>query len=647
MPLAPGLRLGAYEIQDLLGAGAMGEVYRARDMTLGRVVAIKILPQVFTTDPDRLARFEREARVLASSVAMSVLSIRQNRSGPSEDGPIRFAFSGPDQAPQLIGPGVLSPDGRQVAFVAANPVGARTLWIRSLDSSTGRRIDGTDGAEGPFWAPDGQFVGFGVPSQRRLKKVDLRTGLVQNVCAIADALMGATWSPDGVILFAPDNRVPLYQVSASGGTPRPVTALATERRENSHRWPHFLPDGRHFLYTARSDVRENTGIYVGSLDSEASSWLFEAQSQTLYAAPGFLLFVREGSLLAQRFDPAALALTGEPVAVAESVAHNTASASAFFSVSGNGRVTAFRTDGSRTNQLVWFDRDGKKQESTAVEGPFEQLRMAADGRRAAVVATDVDSGNRDIWIVDLTNGTLTRLTSHPANDWHPVWSPDGAHVAFASDRNGASTVYRRPSDGSGSEELVPTPTVKGNVFPNDWSPDGALLTAHVSTPQTLLDLWIVPLTDDRKPYQLVQTRFTEQMASFSPDGRRVAHVSDESGTPEVYVQAIGGGNRQRVSRSGGLHPRWRGDGRELFFIDGTNRFVAVGVGAGDTFTATTPVALFNACGTAGTTAGEKRYDVLADGARSLWVCPTPMNAPSQVNVLVNWQEGLKQRVPTR
>ena len=502
-----------------------------------------------------------------------------------------------------------------------------------MDSPTPRRIGGTEGAEHPFWSPDAEFVGFGAAEQRRLKKVDLSQGHVQNIYSIADSFLGATWNQDGVIVFGPDNRVPLLRVSNSGGTPEPVTALDPARRENSHRWPHFLPDGRHFLYTARSDVRANTGILVGTLDTKDRTWLVEAQSNAVYAAPSYLLFVREGTLLAQRFDAATLKLSGEPFALAGNVSQNTTSASASFSISAGGRVVVYRTDVEQTRQLVWFDRSGAKLGSTVVEGAFDQLELAPDGKRAAMITADRDTGNRDIWLVDVTRGALTRLTSHPANDWFPVWSPDGAHVAFASDRNGMSTVYRKAADGSGPEELIPTPNPGGTTFPDDWSADGRLLAVHVSTPLRALDVRVVP-TDDRKPYGLAQSELQEQNAAFSPDGRWVAYVSDESGAPEVYVQALGKAGKQRVSTSGGVQPRWRRDGRELFFINTAGKLMAVEVRAGDGPAGSPPVALFDACGPS--TPQYRRYAVAPDGARSLWLCATPRVTPSLVTVSIDW-----------
>ena len=488
--------------------------------------------------------------------AVGAWSILRTRAEAPLVMPTNFTFTAPDEAAQIDGAPVVSPDGRRIALAAVNESGERALWIRSLDSSTPRRIDGTEGAVGPFWSPDGQSVAFGVPAQGRLKRVDLSSGFVQSIGPINDAFLGGAWGT-GTIVFSPDNRVVLQRVSASGGTAEPATVLDPAKRENSHRFPHFLPDRQHFLFTARSDVRENTGIYLGRLGSTERTWLVEAQSSASYAAPGYILFVREGTLLAQPFDLAALRMSGEPFVVATNVAQGTVGAGASFSVSDDGRVVAYRIASPESADLAWFDRRGERIGNTIAEGPFQQVRLAPDGKRAAVTMTDRDTGNRDIWQVDLTNGATTRFTSHPANDWHPVWSRDGTELAFDSDRAGLSSIFRRPADGSKPEVEVPTAGLPGHRFVDDWSPDGRMMAVHTSTQETTLDAWIVPL-DDRKPYEIARTTFQEHSQRFSPDGRWLAFVSSESGTLEVYVQALGKVGKHRVSTSGGTGPRWRG-----------------------------------------------------------------------------------------
>ena len=569
--------------------------------------------------------------------AVGAWSILRTRAEAPLAMPTNFTFTAPDEAAQIDGAPVVSPDGRRIALVAVNEAGERALWIRSLDSSTPRRIDGTEGAVGPFWSPDGQSVAFGVPAQGRLKRVDLSSGFVQSIGPINDAFLGGAWGT-GTIVFSPDNRVVLQRVSASGGAAEPATVLDPAKRENSHRFPQFLPDRQHFLFTARSDVRENTGIYLGRLGSTERTWLVEAQSSASYAAPGYILFVREGTLLAQPFDLDALRMSGEPFVVATNVAQTTVGAAASFSVSDDGRVVAYRIASSESADLAWFDRRGERIGNTIAEGPFQQLRLAPGGKRAAVTMTDRDTGNRDIWQVDLTNGATTRFTSHPANDWYPVWSRDGKELAFASDRAGLSSVFRRPADASKPEVEVPTAGLPGHRFVDDWSPDGRMMAMHTSTQETTLDAWIVPL-DDRKPYEIARTTFQEHSQRFSPDGRWLAFVSSESGTLEVYVQALGKVGKHRVSTSGGTGPRWRGDSRELFFVDGMGRLASVSVAPGDAFVTTPPVALFNACGT--NTTENERYEIDARGQRSLWICPSRRNAAARVSVSVQSPIGSK------
>jgi Tol biopolymer transport system component len=606
---------------------------RLRDIGDTRVV------QIDERAADRAAEVPRAASRISTWAALALgivvgatavsLLVRRRPPAASIESPTRLTFTLPDEAPIMTSAPVASPDGRHIAFAARNADGEPSLWIRSLDSSTPRQIAGTGGAVIPFWSPDGRSVGFGVPVEGRLKVLDLTAGHVQPIGNIRDAVPGATWSKDGVVLFSPDNRVMLHRVSASGGTSEPVTTLDPARRENSHRWPHFLPDGRHFLFTARSDVRENTGIYVGTLGSNERTWLMEAQSNAVYTAPGYLLFVREGALLARRFDAATLRLSGEPFALAGNVAQSTVGAFGSFSVSSDGRVIAYRTAEATVNEIMWFDRVGAKIGETIARGEFEAVRLASDGQQAVVTMPDKDSGNRDIWQLDLSSGTPTRLTSHPANDWNAVWSPDGKELAFGSDRNGLSAVYRKATDGSGREVALSMTGVPGNRFPDDWSEDGQLLAVHSSMPDTALDLWVVPI-DGRPAYEVARTKFQEQSLRFSPDGRWIAYVSDVSGRPEIYVQALGKTDKRRVSTAGGIAPRWRRDGGELFFVDAANRLMAVAIKDGKPVGSTR--ALFNTCGPSGT--AHLRYDVVADGARSLWLCPSARPTASLVTVSI-------------
>jgi eukaryotic-like serine/threonine-protein kinase len=535
--------------------------------------------------------------------------------------PISFTLAAPARH-ELDGTPVPSPAGNRLAFVATAASGESALWIRSLDSPVPRRVSGTEGASRPFWSPDGRFVGFGTDGN--LKRVDPDGGPVQIIASLAFPFAGATWNRDGVILFAPANRAPLSRVPAAGGTAEPVTVLDGARGENSHRWPSFLPDGRHFLFTARAALPEHTGVYVGSLDSPETKWLLPAQSPAVYVASGFLLFARDGALLAQRFDARTLELSGDVHAITGQVPQQTEGAWAAFAASADGTVLAWGARAAK--RLIWFDRNGTEVGVVGPTGRFSQLRLAADGARAAVVSADRSTGSRDIWVVELATGALTRVTSHPANDWFPVWSPDGAELLFSSDRDEMPSFYRAAANGAGAEKLVFRPDLQAlkvrEVFPTDWAADGRHVAFH-SYPQSSErpgGIWVLPLVTDPAPSPLVQGPFTNWIGSFSPDGRWLAYVSDESGSEEIYLRSLETAARFRVSVGGGSQPRWRGDARELFFVSSDNRLMAASVSLDGESVPAPAAPLFFGCGTR-PASWAYHYDVSADGSRSLWLCP--------------------------
>ncbi|HEX5160492.1 MAG TPA: protein kinase [Steroidobacteraceae bacterium] len=553
--------------------------------------------------------------------------------------PVQFTIAPPPQH-ILVGPPVPSPRGERLAFVAMSPAGESALWLRPRDTTEARRIAGTEGALRPFWSPDGRFVGF--HSNGIVKRVDPDRGPVQSVVRAAMPFAGASWNADGVLLFAPTNRAPLHRVAAAGGEPVPVTTLDAERGENSHRFPHFLPDGRHFLFTARAARRENTGIYVGSLDSGRVKWLLPALSPAVYVPPGYVLFVRDGALLAQRFDARTLALSGDARAIYSGIDHQPHGAEAAFAASADGTVLAWTREVAR--ELQWYDRDGAPLGVIAANAGYEQLRLSPDGKRAAVVMPDGDTGNRDIWVVELESGALTRLTSHPANDWFPVWSPDGSELLFASERDERTGLYRTPSSGAASDDpqlvLAADRTTWREHFPTDWSADGQYAVFH-AFPQGRNrggGMYLLPLHGARTPRRLTEGSFTEWIGSFSPDGKWLAFVSDESGADEIYVRSLASSKRYRVSVGGGGHPRWRRDGRELFFISPDNRLMSSTVDLAGDFTHLPPRPLFTGCGSR-PLAWDSNYDITADGSRSLWRCNS--GSADTGTVAVDWQSALR------
>jgi eukaryotic-like serine/threonine-protein kinase len=525
-----------------------------------------------------------------------------------------------------------SPDGSQILMLARSTSGETSLWIRAIESAAVQRIPGTEGAVQPFWSPDGRSVGFSADGM--LKRTTLTGAAVQQITSVDPVASGATWSQDDVIVFAPSNRTPLYQVSAGGSGRAALTALNAERRENSHRWPHFLPDGRRFLFTARSDLPEHTGIYVASLDSPGNpKWLMAAQSSAVFVPSGHLLFVRDSTLFAQPFDVASAELDGEPAAVAGNVLQEPSAAQGMFAVSANGRVLSYSESGG--NRLAWFDRSGKETPIASPRGEFTQVQLSPDGSRAALVMPDRQSGNRDIWLVTLADGGLTRLTSDPTNDWFPVWSPDGTEMIFASDRDGRPAFYRASTIGTRSEERVFLAASTGWIFPTDWSGDGRTLAFH-SYPRG--DVSLLPLSGHVAPTALVESPFTDWVAAFSPDRRWVAYVSDESGREQVYLKPVTASGKHRVSVNGGIQARWRADGAELFFLGPRNELMSVSVGRGPSV-AGPPVQLFEGCRGSRRDTFNHLYDVAPDG-RSLWICP---GDGASAIATVNWASRAPRR----
>ncbi|HET6645923.1 MAG TPA: protein kinase [Pyrinomonadaceae bacterium] len=531
----------------------------------------------------------------------------------------------------------VSPDGTRLAFIATSE-GRNLLWLRSLNSVSAQALSGTEGAGAaspPFWSPDGRFIGFFAGG--KLKKIDASGGPPQTLCDAA-AGRGGTWNRDGLIVFGDASGV-LYRVSAAGGEPKPVTALDRSRFESSHRWPYFLPDGRHFIYNVRSAQAESSGIYVGSLDSnETKRLLLPTALNAVFAPPGFLLFMRNKALLAQRFDADGFQLTGEPFPVAEQVAFNMGLGRAAFAASENG-VLAFRTGGGDLNQPVWFDRGGKKIGSLGAPGLYFTLWLSPDERRAAVDLVDNQTGTNDVWLFD-ARGIPSRFTTHPAGDSNPLWSPDGSSVVFSSSREGLMNLYQKIESGVGNEELLLKSTEA--KIADDWSSDGQFIAYQTFNPKTKWDLLMVPMSGDRQPFAFLQTEFSEHQAQFSPDAKWIAYTSDESGGPEVYVQTFpASGGKWRVSTGGGCQPRWRRDGRELFYIAADRKLMAVDVKLGSTFEAGVPKPLFGPLGVLTLTDFRNHYAVTADGQRFLINTTIEGADTTPITVVVNWTAELR------
>ncbi|MGI9069039.1 MAG: protein kinase domain-containing protein [Pyrinomonadaceae bacterium] len=589
---------------------------------------------------------ERLAWIVAGVLLVGLLAalpfaIAHLRRAPEDLRVLKLSVMPPEKATifVIVPAMALSPDGRDLAFVAYSE-GQSVLWVRSLDSLSAQALPGTEGASAAsslFWSPDSRFIGFFAGG--KLKKIDASGGPPQTLCDAAAGSRGGTWNRDGVIVFALSSSGPLYRVSATGGEPVPVTALDQSRFETAHRWPYFLPDGRHFLYFARGSQAESGGIFVGSLDSKDTKRLLPTTLNAAYAAPGFLLFLRNETLMAQRFDVDELQLTGEPFLVAERVAYNPGLGRRAFSVSENG-VLVYRSGSGQINQPFWFDRGGKQIGSLGAASLYFTLWLSPDERRAAVDRVDTQTGTTDIWLFDLLRGTPSRFTTDPAGDSNPLWSPDGSRIVFASSREGVANLYQKTASGGGTEEVL-LKSGEEKVH-EDWSSDGQFIVYRTLNPKTKLDLWVLPMSGDRQPFPFLQTEFNEQQAQFSPDGKWIVYTSDESGGPEVYAQTFpASGGRWRVSTGGGCQPRWRRDGRELFYIAADRKLMAVDVKLGVTFEAGVPKALFGTS-VLSLTDFRSHYAVTADGQRFLINSTIEETNATPISVVVNWAADLKR-----
>jgi Tol biopolymer transport system component len=582
---------------------------------------------------ERLA-WAAAAVFLLSSVALTVAYFRRP-SSPARARPIHLQVAAPSNA-DFGGAAEISPDGNWLAFTATSSDGSSALWVRPLDSPAARLLPGTGEASQPFWSPDSRALGFF--AGRKLKTIELSGGAVQVLHDVSGDVRGGAWAQDGTIVFSPSFLSSLLRISSAGGPVRPATTLDPARREQTHRFPSFLPDGRRFLYFASPGSGEEPGsILLGSLDGDKPVLLLQSSSLARFASSGHLLFARGKTLLAQAFDPTALRLTGRPFAVAEPVASFGAmSGFRVFSVSDTG-ILVYKTGAVQDSRLVWLDRSGRELAALGSPGNYYAPRLSPDGTRVAAAKTESESNDGDIWLTDLSRNVTSRFTFSEADDSTPVWSPDGRRVFFTSSREGVSNLYQVRPDQPGREEIVLRTTAW--KVPDDVSPDGRFLVYETSDPKTRIDLWILPLSGDRTPAPLVTSPFDEFAAQFSPDGRWIAYTSNESGRGEVYVQSFPGpGGKWQVSAAGGGTPRWTRDRKQLLYYGSDGRLMAAAVRLAPAFEASAPVPLFKV---ALLEAPDRQYEVSHDGSRILAnvVVGGTESLSRPLNVVVDWHAG--------
>ena len=557
-------------------------------------------------------------------VAIALYRGRLGTSRANADGALRMQQVAPPGT-TIVSSGVVSPAGRHLAFVARDEESGRTaLWIRALDSPQPRVLPGTEGASQPFFSPDGRMLAFFMKG--RLVATDLKGERARTIAAVHGAPAGGGWGADDVIVFA-DWTTGLYSVAATGGPIAPLTQLDHTALDVAHAWPQFLPDGRRFLYQVISADSSRTGVYAGSIDGEGSVRLLDNASAAAYAPPGFLLYLQHDMLMAEPFDAVQLSLGGRAVLLARGVSAPLLSDGNV--ISGSRELLAFR-EGAATQRLTWVDRSGTPQDVLDVPTSMFNFRVSPEGRYLLAASSLTDSAG--LWLVDLARRHFTRLE---ADGIAPLWSPDGAHLAFTS-RAGLD-LYVRARAGEGPvKPLISDQSVK---VLNDWSPDARHIVFTRHDPQTKLDLWSVPLSGGAAR-AVLNTSFNEVQARISPDGRWIAYTSDESGTQDVYVRRYPSLDDPRmISVAGGGQPQWRADQRELFYLSHDRSLMAVTVTGADRLSFGAPRRLFRTSIGDGPSSARESYAVMADG-RSFLIDARRDSGMPPITVMLNWAAGL-------
>jgi Tol biopolymer transport system component len=534
----------------------------------------------------------------------------------------------------------IAPNGHTVAVVGDRESGGKSaLWFYEIGSREPNSVANTDGASFPFWSPDGRFLGFF--AEGKLKRLDIAGGGVQTLCD-APSGRGGSWNRDGVILFTPSGRIGdvVNRISASGGTPQRISTLDASRGETSTRWPMFLPDGKHYLFMAFdvSAQGKPQAIYVGSLDSKERKFLTTAAANTAYAAPGYFLFFRDKTLFAQHIDLGKFELTGEPSPILTDIQYEPRIGHATFSVSTDRVLLAQNGTGISLSRLEWFDRSGKEMGAVGKPDVFANVNLAPNGKSLAVDQVDMGNQNSDVWLYDLQGEGTKRMTFDPAIDAMPVWSPDGTRVVFGSSRKKTFDLYLKTTDGAQEERAIEA-TPGEDKFPSAWSHDGKYILYTLGT-----DLWFLTFPD-LKSQLFLKAPSAMKNGQFSPDGKWVAYASNESGKWEIYVTSFPGAHgKWQVSNGGGDQPRWRGDGKELFYLAVDGKIMALPVKEGTNFNPGAPVALFQANQRALVATSELvAYDVTQDGQRFLINTHVKNGEIQPMTVVLNWDAESKKK----
>ncbi len=623
--------------------------HRLRDIGDAMTLLVGHTPE--TVEPESLKikqpwlAWSVAALFLITTLIVSIVHFHETPNVPPE--PARFQIPLPENTSlSPVSLFALSPDGHRLVFDAVGADGVRRLWIRPIDSLEAQPLRGTEYISNslPFWSPDSRFIAFHASGS--IKKLDVLDGSVQTLCPWPMFIAGGSWNKEGVIIFGTVTGG-LMRLSAGGGTASELTSLDSTRQETAHANPCFLPDGHHFLYVRLSEITDKSAVYIGSLDAKPE----EQESQPLITTEfganfvpgvvsraGYLLFRRERTLMAQPFDDSRLKLTGEAVNVAENLSGSYILP--FFSASTNG-ILVYRTGfGSQNCQLTWYDSKGNVLRRTGEAGYYTSVSLSPDDKRAVV--TQPDSQGTNLWLFDCANENLTAFTFGQGESLFPVWSWDGSQIIFRRMHAGATHLYRKPASGAKDAEEL---TLGENKFPTSWSTDGRYLLYYAQDPNTKLDLWVLPLEGDRKPEPILNSVYDELNGKFSPDGRWIAYMSNESGNYEVYVRPFipnasedlpAVGTQRMISRDGGLYPQWRHDSKELYYSTPNRAVAAVEIPVSPDLHAGEPEILFQV------PTGIGGWDVSRDGKHFLFVVMTDQGTSPPFNVVLNWQAGLKK-----
>ena len=533
----------------------------------------------------------------------------------------------------------LSPDGTRLAYVAIQGSAQQQLYLRAMDSLDARAIPGTAGATAPFFSPDGQWLGFFAGN--KLKKVPVSGGAVLTLGETTFS-GGASWGGQGMIAFAPSWASVLQLMSDAGGTPQRLTRL--EKGEFSHRWPELLPGGKAVLFasTESSFNWASANVAVEMVGTDKRRNLIQSATNPRYASSGHLVYAQEGGLTAVPFNHQKLAVMGAAVPVVEGVLQSRASGAAQYSFSATGSLVYVSGGIEEDNQkLVWVTRNGTELLSAFPTHSYIFPRLSPDGVRVAVGIAEREA---QVWLHDLSRETLTRLTFEGNRNLNSIWAPDGKRIAYVSNKDGPGNIYWQRADGSGGMERLTSSEY--TQVPMSWSPDGQLLAFMENNPTTGYDIWVLRLSD-HKAQPFLRTPFNESVPRFSPDGRWLTYISNESGRYEIYVRPYPGpGGKLQISTEGGTEPTWNPNGSELFYRSG-NKMMAVAITTRPSFTASKPRVLFEGRYEP-SPATTPNYDISLDGQRFLMLKPNQQeaSAPTQINVVLNWFEELKRRVPT-